>query len=152
MYDSSFRTYNEALDVVMQNKGLICQQKGISLSCMADGKQLDFMKEGDIYSLFSNILDNAIEAVERLQQEEKVITFSVVARQGFVFVHQDNFYNGSLQFEEGLPRTTKEDNGYHGFGTRSIGALTEKYGGDLQIDTEGGVYSLDIMLPIPEAG
>ena len=70
-YDTDFKTGNEVLDTVLSEKILKCDGLGIRLSCMADGKALDFMEAGDLYSLFGNALDNAIEAVSRLDDSEK---------------------------------------------------------------------------------
>ena len=56
---------------------------------------------------------------------------------------------GEIRFVDGLPQTSKENKEYHGFGTRSIKTLTEKYGGDLKISAENGIFRLSIMLPIP---
>ena len=80
----------------------------------------------------------------------RLITLTVQARQGFLFINAENYYSGQLCFERGLPQTTKADKQYHGFGMRSIQMLTEKYGGDLQIRAEDGIYTLSIMLPLKE--
>ena len=55
-------TGNHALDVILTEKSLICKQKEIKLTCMADGKQLAFMQTTDLYSIFGNLLNNSIEA------------------------------------------------------------------------------------------
>ena len=151
IYDAAVRTDNPALDVVLSNKSLLCLSKHITLTCIADGKRLSFMAEPDIYALFSNILDNAIEAAEQLEDEEqKIICLTVSSRKSFLFIHAENYYSGSLTFADGLPQTTKENKDYHGFGMRSIRALVEKYGGDLQLSAQDQIYILDIMLPVPE--
>ena len=149
IYDCGLKTENTALDLILSNKSLTCSGKGITLTCVADGRKLDFMAESDLYALFGNILDNAIEAVEQVPDGEmRLITLTVQARQGFLFINAENYYSGELCFERGLPQTTKADKQYHGFGMRSIQMLTEKYGGDLQIRAEGGIYTLSIMLPV----
>ncbi len=151
IYDSGMNTGNAALDIVLSNKSLLCQSKRIVATCIVDGKQLAFMPEADIYSLFSNIMDNAIEAVERLEDSEKrVVCLTVTARNSFILIHQENYYEGELTFVDGLPQTVKEDKQYHGFGMRSIRALIEKYGGDLHLEVQEGVYVLDILLPVEE--
>ena len=151
IYDCGLKTENTALDLILSNKSLTCSGKGITLTCVADGRKLDFMAESDLYALFGNILDNAIEAVEQVSDGEmRLITLTVQARQGFLFINAENYYSGELCFEHGLPQTTKADKQYHGFGMRSIQLLTEKYGGDLQVRAEGGIYTLSIMLPVKD--
>ena len=150
IYDSSIQTGNTALDVVLCNKTLLCKGQQIRLTCAADGSLIDFLREADIYSLFSNILDNAIESVSRLEQpENRVITLTIHRERGFVFIHEENYFSGDLSFTNGLPNTIKTDKKHHGFGMLSTRTLVEKYNGDLQIHAESGIFKLDIMLPIP---
>ncbi len=151
IYDSGVDTGNNALDVVLCNKMLLCTGRQIKLTCVADGRLLDFIREADIYSLFSNILDNAIESVSKLQEPEKrQITLTVSAERGFVFIHAENYYEGELQFKNGIPETGKADKRYHGFGLLSIRTLVEKYEGDLRIKAQSNIFKLDIMLPLPQ--
>lgn len=70
IYDSVVKVGNQALDVLLTEKSSKCQQKGIRLTCSGDGEVLGFMRTMDIYSLFGNAVDNAIEAVEPLEDEK----------------------------------------------------------------------------------
>ena len=107
------------------------------------------MEDADVYALFGNILDNAMEAVERLDEPDKrLISLTVRAQDHFLIVSQENYYDGVLELDHGLPVTTKADKRFHGFGMQSIKMLTEKYGGDLRLQTSGGIYRLSILFPI----
>lgn len=151
IYDCGLKTECAALDLVLANKSLTCLSKHIELTCMADGRRLAFMEDADIYALFGNILDNAIEAVEQLDsQEKRLISLSVHAKEHFLYINQENYYSGELVMERGLPLTTKKDKRFHGFGMQSIRMLTEKYGGDLRLRASGGIYRLSILFPIVE--
>lgn len=152
IYDATPRTQCVALDVALSSKALACQSQNITLTCMADGRSLGFMEDGDIYALFGNILDNAIEAASKISDPDKrQISLTVSDREGFLLIEAENFYSGEVTFEQGLPVTTKSERDFHGFGTRSIQILTEKYGGDLQLTVEEGIFRLSIMLPIAMA-
>ena len=109
------------------------------------------MKSSDVYSLFGNALDNAIEAVIKLQDKEKrVIGLKVRSAGELISVTLKNFYEGELLLdEEGFPDTTKEDKDYHGYGMKSIRMIVEKYDGDVSILTKEGVFYLNILLPKP---
>lgn len=148
-YSSKFNTENSALDVILRRKSFVCHEQHIHLTVMADGKALNFMKEEDIYSLFGNILDNTIEAVGKLEEkEQKVIKLSVEKQGFFVNIHAENYFSEKLDFEDGLPRTTKPDTVYHGFGLKSIRMLVEQYEGNVKIVTEGNRFILDILFPV----
>lgn len=151
IYDTAFKTGNEALDVLMVEKLMLCENKNIRFDCMVEGKNLGFMKQSDIYSLFGNAIDNAIEAVDSLTDEEKRF-ISIKARmdKGMLVIHTENFYEGELSFYSGLPQTTKQDKRYHGFGMKSIRMITEKYGGYLSVKADKGIFTLNILLPVPQ--
>lgn len=139
-----------ALDVALSGKMLACTNLGITMTCLADGRRIGFMEDSDIYALFGNILDNAIEATKTVTEEEKrIISLTIGTTGDLLLIDSQNYYAGEIRFVDGLPQTSKENKEYHGFGTRSIKTLTEKYGGDLKISAENGIFRLSIMLPIP---
>lgn len=150
IYDAAPHTQNAALDVALSGKMLACTNLGITMTCLADGRRIGFMEYSDIYALFGNILDNAIEATKTVTEEEKrIISLTIGTTGDLLLIDSQNYYAGEVQFVDGLPQTSKENKEYHGFGTRSIKTLTEKYGGDLKISAENGIFRLSIMLPIP---
>ena len=149
IYDMAFKTGNEALDVLMVEKLMVCENKNIRLDCMMEGKWLSFMKQSDIYSLFGNAVDNAIEAVEKLADEERrYVSVRVRSDKGMLVIHFENYYDGTLTFLKGMPQTTKEDKRYHGFGMKSIRMIVEKYQGHLSVKAMDGVFTLNILLPV----
>ena len=148
-YNGRFHTENPALDVILSRKSFVCHERHIHLTAMADGASLNFMREADVYSLFGNILDNAIEAAGKLEDsEQKVIKLSVEKRGYFVSIHVENYFSDKLEFEDGLPKTTKPDTVYHGFGMKSIRMLAGQYDGNVKIATEGNRFILDILFPV----
>ncbi len=153
IYDSSVHTGNETLDVLLANKSLLCEQKGIQFDRMIDGSQLSFMKPSDIYAMFGNALDNAIEATLKIEDPaQRLIRMKVRTSRGMLVIHMSNPFAGELRFHEGLPQTTKDDRRYHGFGTRSIRMITEQYGGVMDIHTDERNFVLDILIPLPNVG
>ena len=148
-YNGRYHTENPALDVILTRKSFVCHEKQIHLTVMADGRALSFMSDSDIYSLFGNILDNAIEAAEKLERpEQKVIKLSLEKRGYFVSIHEENYFSDRLEFEDGLPMTTKPDTAHHGFGMKSISLLVHQYEGNVKVMTEGNRFILDIMFPV----
>ena len=146
IYDSAVKTGNEALDIILSEKSLLCVQSGIRLTCLTDAALLGFITEPDLYALFGNILDNAIEAVKRIEDTEKrVIALNIKRVNDMIAVGIKNYYEGRLEFEDGLPKTDKENTACHGFGMKSIRRIVEKYGGQLTVRAEEGVFFLDLL-------
>lgn len=150
IYDAKVRTGNAALDTILTEKGLACRGRGITLSCIADGHALSALPDPEIYSLFGNLLDNAMEAVSRVGNAEKrCISLVVQARGDMVSIHEENYFTGKIELVDGLPKTTKADAADHGFGMRSMRALAEHHGGTLTVRTDGELFLLDVLLPAP---
>ncbi len=150
IYGAAVRTGNSALDTILMEKSLFCYRNGINLSCIADGKSMSFMMDADIYVLFGNAIDNAIEAVTNLSDDKKVIGISVKRIREFLVVNIHNYFAGTIIMESGMPKTSKEDKLAHGYGISSMQAICDKYGGDMVIKAEDGVFNLNMMFPLSE--
>ena len=149
-YEAQNKTGNQVLDTVLTSKSLYCAQHGIGLTCVADGALLDFMEVMDLSAVFGNALDNAIECEERIADPEKrLIHVSVSAQRDFVFIRFENYCEGSLNFSEGLPVTTKEDRNFHGYGLKSIRYVAKKYGGTVTARMEKQWFVLQLLFPRP---
>lgn len=152
IYDATARTGNEALDVLLAEKLLICETRGIPFDRIVDGRLLAAMRPGDVYSLFGNALDNAIEAVADVAEpDRRYIALRVRRRKGLLAIRVENAYEGERVFEDGLPRTTKQDTRFHGFGMRSIRMICERYDGVMSVSARDGVFALTLLLPLPGA-
>jgi len=150
IYEAQNKTGNKILDTVLTGKNIYCQSSGINLTVVADGLALDFMEPMDISTLFGNALDNAIESVRKLPEEEKRLIHVAVTRQrDFLRIRVENYYEGNLVFENGLPATTKEDKEYHGYGLKSIRNTVKKYNGSVTIDAKEKWFELRILIPLP---
>lgn len=148
-FDSAIRTGNEALDVIFSEKSVYCQQEQITFVCMIDGKQLDFMDVTDQYVLFGNLIDNAVNAVQKLDEPtQRVIYVNVQAQNKFLLIHTENPYTGDMRFRDGLPMTTSDDEENHGFGMGSIRMICEKYGGSLNARSDAGTFYLNLLIPL----
>ena len=147
-YDAGIKTGNPAVDVILTEKSLRCEREGIVFSCILDGKCLDFMQTPDIYSLFGNALDNAIEGVLQEDASKRFISMKSGRQGNLVCLHLDNYCTQKREFRDGLPVTTKrEELGYHGYGVKSIRYLAEKYGGYAQMSQEDSRFFLDVFFP-----
>lgn len=150
VYEAIVKTGNNVFDTILTEKSLYCKDRGIQVSCVADGSQMDFIGTVDLYAILGNAMDNAIEAVEKFEDVEKrQIDVMIYRQQNFLIMNFINPIAEKLVYEEELPITTKGDKQFHGFGLRSIWHLVKKYDGTLNISEEDGCFSLKILIPIP---
>lgn len=146
IYDNIYQTGNDILDLVLTEKSLLCDEYRIKMSCMIEGSIMNFINTTDLYALFGNLLDNAIESVMKEDDEGKRIISILVAKkpQG-CHIHVDNYCSEQLTFEDGLPVTSKKDKAYHGFGVKSIKYIVDKYKGDILMQAVEQRFQVDIL-------
>jgi hypothetical protein len=145
-YDCMVETGNATLDVVLTEKMLLCQREKIKLACIADGGAISFMEPMDICSLVGNALSNAIESVRAEKAEEdRSINMKLARKDNLVSLHIENNCTRELTFVDGLPATTSGDKNSHGYGMRSIKSICEKYGGNLAVKQENGMFKLNAL-------
>jgi len=149
-YEAQNKTGNKVLDSVLTGKSVICENYGISLNCVVDGKLLDFMDIMDICTIFGNALDNAIECEKRISDKEKrLIQLAVFSQKDFLIMRFENYFEGKLKSSEGVIKTTKtQKSEYHGYGIKSITHTVKKYGGAVQINVEDKWFKLAILIPM----
>ena len=150
IYDSIVKTGCDALDIILAEKSLFCQKNNISINCIVDGKKLCFMNEADIYSLFGNLIDNAIHSVMTLQKEKRVVSLAVKSRGQLLSINSHNFFEGKLYLEKGIPKTTSNNSAVHGFGIKSMMMTVHKYGGDISFQAKDGTFNVNILFNLPE--
>ena len=148
IYEAGFRTGNSALDEVLTKKALQCIDLDIKLLPIIDGNAVSALKDDDIYSLFGNILDNAIEYLATVPDESlREISLKITNKNKLSVIHCENYCSAPLKFKGGLPVTTKQDTDNHGFGTVSIKNIVNKYKGTLSIKHEDDNFVLNIIIP-----
>ena len=147
IYDSAMKTGNESVDLILREKSLYCQKNHIKLTCLADCSKLGFIVDSDLYSLFGNALDNAIEAVEKITDSEKRIINLIVRKvEHYISISIENYFEESLKMgDDGLPLTTKQDVSLHGYGIKSIQYIVNKYEGKMTISTKEDRFSVYIL-------
>ena len=116
---------------------------------MLDASLLAPIEKFDIYSIFGNALDNAIQAVMAEAPENRSVNIRVSDVVGMTQIVFENFCSKPPEMHEGLPKTEKNTQ-YHGFGLRSIRYIIEKYDGHMSIDTKDQMFILSLLLPRPQ--
>ena len=150
IHESYQKTGNEVIDVLLFEKMMACRKKDIRLTSLIDGLSLAFIPHDYLYSLFSNILDNAIEALAQVDDEKRRIASILVRKTGhFVVIEQSNYYAGARKIEKGMLETTKAEKG-HGYGMKSIRYVVSQLNGKIDTTVGKEVFNLRIVIPTPD--
>ena len=138
LYDASCNTGNEVLDVVLTEKSLLCESRKTQFNAVADGSCLRFFEAGDLYALFANALDHAVEsAVQVNRPERRIIDLLVCVRQGFVVI---NVISPARPPEQEEKRATLYE-------LKVLKRIVQKYRGTLTTEEQNGFFAVKIIFP-----
>ena len=139
LYDANRNTGNEVLDVVLTEKSLLCESRGIQLNAVANGSCLGFFEAGDLYALFANALDHAVESAVQVSRPEcRVIDLLVCVRQGFVVV---NIISPLRPPEQQANRSAQYE-------LKVIRRIVQKYKGTLTLEEQGEFFAEKFIFPL----
>lgn len=112
---------------MLSKKLLICQDKGITLNCIADGAALNFMVGDDIYTLMGSALDETIVA-SSVTEDAQHRSISAVCRRAM-----------------GTASVYVEFWGKTDFTDKAIPLITRRYGGMLSRMAGEGKFRIDLF-------
>lgn len=121
------------------------QQAGASVTTRLELPNALPVPDADLAVLFGNLLENAAEAIERQQDGERFLRMTTSAR-GSLVLTLDNSFGGEVQEKDGVFLSSKRKNA--GFGTVSVRAIAEKYGGVAKLECGNGVFRASVLLPL----
>lgn len=98
-------------------------------------------------SLFSNTLDNAIEACEKIQDTSKrQISLKARYDKGYFSYEISNSKSNSITVKKNHLVTEKTDKTIHGFGVQNVRDMVEKYAGDMDISYTDDRFTVTILI------
>lgn len=141
LYDAGANSGNEVLDVVLTEKTLLCQSRRVQLNAVANGSCLQGFEPGDLYALFANALDYAIEgAVRTPDPARRNIDLLVCVRQSFIVI---NVISPAREPEAAATRT-------EAYELKVLRRIVQKYSGTLTTETQNGFFAIKIIFPLKQ--
>ena len=111
------------------------------------GFRIEFMKESDLVAVLGNLLDNALEAAKQCK-ERKINAVFFMQNQGMLSVICiENSYNGLIYKNGDKFISTKNIQGVHGTGIKSVHNIIDKYNGHMQQDYTDSIFKTVVMIP-----
>ena len=133
--DRIVNTNHPAIDALIQSKLDKCDEKNIKTDFKYFYNEEILVNEIELSVILGNLLDNAIEANEKIQSE-KYINLLISVQNSEINITMENPYE---QSNEDL-KTTKKDRHSHGYGIKSITAIAEKYGGTARFTQSNNTF------------
>lgn len=151
-YNSMFNTGNMILDIVLNEKKFICENSNIHLFCDMNFSKCDFIEMIDVCSIFSNILDNAIEACNKISDaniSKSIKIRGTIVKKYFV-IKCENSKIDKVVVKKNKLITTKKDKEFHGIGIESVKNSLKKYDGELEFKDLENEFIVKIYIPLQE--
>ena len=127
------------LDAVLSSYIQRATDKGIKLDIGLSFPDSIPMSETELATAIANALENAINACEKLEPEQRFIEIKVLDHPGFI-IRIVNSFDGDIEFDEDeIPVNHDHD---HGFGTRFIAAFCQKNNGFYEFKAEENIFTL----------
>ncbi len=143
---SRYLTGNSMIDILLAVKDEALTQNGIALTVNGDLSPLQTVAPVDLCIVFSNLLDNAIEANKKYQGKRYIRLHSGKSRALF-FLEIENPFSGQISMGHGLPLSTKADREKHGFGLSNAHSIVNKYHGELKLSASHNIFKAQLILP-----
>lgn len=131
------------LGVVLNQKLREAREKHIVVEAEIMDIPVEFMSDIDITSLFANLLDNAIEATEILEESQRKISVTLGRMNDFIIISVKNTFDGRVKKDKGRYLSSKE--GHAGLGMSIICDIIEKYGGNRTVEIRDNVFQTEIV-------
>ena len=140
-------TGNEILDLILASKADELEQNQIKLTCNGRLETFHFMEDVDCCSLFSNLIDNAIEANLKLEQG-RYITITTNRTNKLLYVEISNPMKDMAKVIETGFQTTKKESEKHGIGLKNVYEIFRKYHIEYYIITNEQEFSIQMLFEI----
>lgn len=147
IYDVEVYTRNKSVDAVM--RPLVEEAKGEEIQFEIQGNLPEDLKVSsyDLCTIISNLLRNAIESCEKIEDvSRRIIKFSVTTYQSLIFITIENTVAKDVKIKDNQLVTTKKDTRYHGLGSKNVESAVKKYNGRLSYHCEDGWFKTEIQI------
>lgn len=137
-----------SIDAVISDRKKYMDEKGIEF--LWEGRLYEEITDRidvyDLCTLFINIINNGIEACERLSRNKK-LQMTVKMNIGKIYIKESNPICSEIKFDnKGNPVSTKTDKINHGIGSKNIREIVEKYNGIIDYSVSNGTFIIEIII------
>ena len=144
--DTVLKTGNTMVDAILNSKISLMYTKEIAVKATARVPEALAVADVDLCIIMGNLLDNAMEACEKLPAEKRFVRIYIGVKNQHLYLSITNSAGAKKNSVGGRFLSSKGEN--HGFGLKRVDSLVEKYGGYLTRASEDGGFTTEVILPI----
>lgn len=136
-------TDNRMLNIILNDKMRLAKQNNIDFTCVIDNINLNFMENIDLTTIFSNLLDNSIDACTKINGD-RIINIHAGSFNNLVFITIKNSMK-DIPGYIGIDMASSKKN-HRGHGLNNVNKVINKYNGDFNIQREGNMFVCNIVI------
>lgn len=140
-------TVNFVADAIINNKAVVAAQSGNSIS-FSGQIPCDGIADEDMCTILANALDNALEAIDKMDSGNTISVEAFVKNNSF-FLNISNPVKENVRIgKNNTIKTTKKNSSEHGIGSKNIQRVVKKYNGALTLSCENLVFDFGVRLTL----
>ena len=134
-------TGSDIMDAILNDKFRECEEKKIFMKVAGILYAPLQISDYDICTILVNAMDNAVEACEQMNNENKWIHVSIGMVQDYLHLVVSNSCEGVAEL-----KTRKHDRHNHGFGLENLQESVGKNDGKVKVNVEQGRFEVDVLV------
>lgn len=144
-------TGSKVVDALLCGKRQWAKKEKIRWECDVQIPRASGISEFDLCIIFGNLLDNALEACERMSGEDRFIHMQAGMAKTYFLLEIKNSTDSTVSFDATEKRkagmTQKGNTIEHGIGLQNVSDVVDQYNGSMNIEVEDGIFTVAILLP-----
>ena len=146
MLDRSVTVGNATADAVINRFAEMFSQKNIEFMVSGHLPSECFVDAFDLCTIFSNILENALEASEKCEEEFRRVKLQIRYDADMIFILEENYLAEEIQRKSGILKTSKQEKTGHGYGVQNVIESAKNYTGTVEYIQNGNCFQIFIVL------
>lgn len=144
--DTVIKTGNTMVDAILNSKISLMKTKEIAVNATARVPEKLKISDVDLCIVIGNLLDNAMEACERLEKDDRFTRIYISAKNNHLYMSFTNSSGKKAEKIGGLFASSKGRD--HGIGLSRVDGIVKKYGGYVTRASEDGGFTTEVILPL----
>ncbi len=140
---NKIKTGNFVSDAILNSKAVWAARSETTLS-FSGSIPSEGIESEDLCTVLSNLVDNAVEAAEKVPDERFVDIEARCVNEYLILTVS----NSTLNTDASKLKTTKKDKQNHGLGLKNVDRALKKYNGAMGVDCKNGVFTVDVRLEL----
>ena len=138
---------NNVINALITHYHSICEQNHIEFTVhLVIPEKSDPVLDSDLCVIFANLLENAVEACNRMENGKKFIRINSTLQYDMLIITMDNSFNGVIHINNSRYLSLKRDD--YGIGIASIQSVARKHQGDAEFTTQDQVFQSSVYITL----